>query len=264
MTLSQNRYLESSGEATVALNERLQLAKQVARAAGLRALAYFNHSHELTVKTKGKQDWVSEADTEVERYIREALNTSFPEDDVIGEEDGLEGKREDSLLWIIDPIDGTTCFLKGIPQWCIVIALADGPQTLLSVIYDPNADELFCAVLGQGAWCNDQPIQVASAEDITSGLISVGTSVKLGAAQSVQLIEWLVDNGGMYSRIGSCALALAYVAKGRLLGMYEPLIHPWDSWGGLLLVSEAGGRVSGPEQGAQMERAGPSLATAPA
>ncbi|MEX1215478.1 inositol monophosphatase [Saccharospirillum sp.] len=246
-----------------AVHARLQHVSTMIRDAGAIALDYFNNAGELKIRNKGQQDWVSEADTRVEHFISDSLHAQFPEDAVIGEEHGLKEADKDAYLWIIDPIDGTTCFLKGIPQWCLVIALAHRNETLMTVIYDPVADELYSAVLGGGAWCNGQPIRVATEQTVADGLISIGSSVKLGARQSARFIEWLVDAGGMYSRIGSCALGLAYVASGRLLGMYEPLVYPWDSWGGQLLVSEAGGRVLMTHQGADFDKPGPTMATAP-
>lgn len=245
------------------VEKRLQHASWLAKEAGSIALHYFTDNSNLIVERKGSQDWVSKADKKVEQFIRKSLNEAFPEDAVIGEEDGLSNSTGNNFLWIIDPIDGTTCFLKGIPQWCVVIALVKDNVTVATAIYDPVADELFTALKNHGAWCNQVRIQVDPTDSLTEGLVSVGTSVKLGAHKSARLIEKLISAGGMYSRIGSCAMGLAYVASGRLLGMYEPLIHPWDSWGGQLLVEEAGGTVISDKDGANFDRPGPTVATAP-
>ncbi|TGG95180.1 inositol monophosphatase [Natronospirillum operosum] len=256
-----------SNTAAAALVARLERGKTIVREAGQIALGYFNRGadreHELDIQTKGSQDWVSRADQEVEQFIRSQLRDSFPEDAVVGEEYGQDEVQDQQLLWVIDPIDGTTCFLKGIPQWCIVIALSQGSTVLLSIIYDPVARELYHAQAGSGAWLNNRAISVAPSQSLQDGLISVGSSVQLGAGNSARLIEQLVASGGMYSRIGSCALGLAYVASGRLLGMYEPLIHPWDSWAGELLVQEAGGRTLERSQGADLGRPGPTIAATP-
>ncbi|TGG95188.1 inositol monophosphatase [Natronospirillum operosum] len=246
-----------------ALQARLVQASNIARAAGELALNYFNKGATLDIQTKGAQDWVTQADLEVERFIRRQLQSHYPEDTILGEEYGLNSLEDDQLMWLVDPIDGTTFFLKGIPQWAVVIGLAIGSETLLAVVFEPVSGELFAAIRGQGATLNGHPIQVDPTADLSSGLVAVSSSVKLGGATSARMIERLVNDGVMYCRLGSCALCLAYVASGRLLGMYEPLVHPWDSWAGELLVQEAGGRTLERSQGADLGRPGPAIAAAP-
>lgn len=245
------------------LQARLVKACDIAREAGEMALEYFNKGADLNIQTKGTQDWVTQADLEVEQFIRKQLQSSYPEDTILGEEYGLNALEDGQLMWLVDPIDGTTFFLKGIPQWTVVLGLAIGSETLLAVIYEPVSGELFSAIKGQGAMLNDRPIQVDPTNDLRSGLVAVSSSVELGGATSARMIERMVNNGVMYCRLGSCALCLAYVASGRLLGMYEPLINPWDSWAGELLVHEAGGRTLGRSEGADLGRPGPSIATTP-
>lgn len=245
-------------------SERCQLARDLMREAGSLARSLFLAREPLQVQTKGAHDWVSEADLRVEALLRERLHRAFPDDRILGEERGRSGGSEGAPLWIIDPIDGTTCFLNGIPQWCITLALVQDGQVLLGIVHDPMADELCWAIRGAGAWCNDQRLAVAPAVQLDAGLVAVSMSLQEGARRPAALLEHLARRGGMFTRIGACGLALSWVAQGRLLGMYEPRIHAWDSWAGELLVTEAGGRCLPPGQGARIDRPGPALAATPA
>ncbi|WP_156831030.1 inositol monophosphatase family protein [Kaistia granuli] len=220
---------------------RLALAREVAREAGALALSYFERLATLAVEFKqGGQDVVSIADREVEVLIRARIAEKFPEDGVLGEEDGLvEGQS--GVLWVVDPIDGTSPFLNGLSHWCISIAVAVEGEAEIGVIYAPVSDEFFSAAKGMGAFLNDAPIAVAPARSIEDGLLGFGSNHRIPPADVGRFITVLLDAGGMFYRNGSGALMLAYVACGRLVGYYEQHINSWDCLAGLCLIREAGG-----------------------
>lgn len=245
------------------LNHRLDNAISIAREAGRMAMGYFNQNADLSIQAKGSQDWVTQADLSVEQFIRDRIQSLYPTESILGEEYGHSNWEDNGLMWLIDPIDGTTFFLKGIPQWTVVIGLAIGGETMLSVVYEPVSGELFTALKGQGSTLNERPLSVDPTDDLNSGLVAVSASAKLKGNTSARIIDQLVNQGSMYCRLGSCALCLAYVASGRLLAMYEPYIHPWDSWAGELIVTEAGGRILPREYAAGIGKPGPTIAATP-
>ncbi len=226
------------------LRRRCAVAKQVITEAGKVALAAFMDRDSLEIRTKGAQDWVTNVDMEVENLIRERLVASFPGEPILGEEKGASEGDDDGGVWVVDPIDGTTCFLLGLPQWCVVLCYVVGITPVVAAIYVPTVNEMFTAVAGQGALVNDKKMQVAAARSISDGMISVGAAQTSNPEISGRFIGDLVKDGGMYVRLGSCALSLASVAAGRLLAAYEPLVSPWDDLAGMLLVREAGGRTN--------------------
>ena len=235
-----------------ALAVRFRAAKDIAREAGQTALDYFRDPDALKVVSKGPQDFVSQADRAVETLIRDRLHELFPDDGFLGEEGGAEeggaeeggaeeGDRDASGLWVVDPIDGTSNFINRVPLWCVSIAYVRQGRIEVGVIYDPNADELFAARRGQGAFCGEARISCSAADSLTQGTVGIGYSTRTPVAPAVDGIRRLLDAGGMYQRNGSGALMLAYVGAGRLLGYLEAHINAWDCLAGILLVEEAGG-----------------------
>ena len=269
-----------NGHATPAVLARYHVACALARTAGRRALAFFRERDTLQIEHKGLQDVVSRADREVEQFIRAGIAEAFPDDAFLGEESAAEGAGKDVLrgdghatrvasaagasgpasvaaasgqaLWVVDPIDGTTCFLQGMPVWCISIGVViDGVPTI-GAVYDPNADELFHALQGGGAWLTSdgetaaplvRPMAAHPATTFRDGPLGLGYSHKVGPSTVVPFLNALLSDGGMFIRNGSGALMIAYVAAGRLIGYYEPFMYPWDCMAGLVLVREAGGEV---------------------
>ena len=223
------------------LQRRCTVAKQVTAEAGAAAHAAFMDRDRLQIQTKGAQDWVTNVDMEVENLIRERLAFAFPGEPVLGEEKGLSEGDDSSGVWVIDPIDGTTCFLLGLPHWCVVLCYVVGTAPVVAAIFVPTANEMFVAMAGHGAFLNDKKIRTTDALSVADGLISIGAAQTSDPARSGRFITDLVTDGGMYVRLGSCAAALAAVAAGRLLAAYEPLVSPWDDLAGMLLVREAGG-----------------------
>lgn len=221
--------------------DRLNAAKNIIRQAGAVALDYFSRYDTLDVQAKRTaQDLFSEADTHVERLIRTAIAEQFPCDGLVGEEYGKQ-EGTSTWQWVIDPIDGTSCFLYGLPTWCVVIALIEDGVPVLGLTYDACRDHLYWAALGEGAWRNDTPIRVHPRAVIADGLTAIGGSNAVYSAQLGGIIERLLAAGGSYMRNGSTALTLAHVAAGHYVGYFQPLLNSWDCVAGLLLVSEAGG-----------------------
>jgi myo-inositol-1(or 4)-monophosphatase len=220
---------------------RLRIACDIAQEAGKHALTYFADRSRLNITDKGLQDVVSQADLETELLIRERLAAAFPDDGFFGEESEPSGLESSSGIWVVDPIDGTSCFVVGIPSWCVSIAFIRDGKIEIGVIYDPNSDELFAASLGKGAFLNGKPMSVSPASDFTGGMTGFSFSHRAKPEEIVGVLDRLLRAGGMFYRNGSGALTMAYVACGRLNAFYEPHMNSWDSSAGILLIREAGG-----------------------
>lgn len=220
----------------------IETAVAICREAGELALDYFRKRESLAVDRKGPQDWVTEADRNVELLIRKRLSETWPDDGIVGEEHaaapGASGFR-----WVIDPIDGTANFVNGIPVWCVILAGVVDGETRIGVIHDPCHDETFIAVRGEGATLNGKPLSVAEGVPIGSGTVSVGYSNRIEARNVIPVIEDLLGQGAMFHRNASGGLTLAYVAAGRLLGYLEEHMNAWDCLAGQLLIHEAGGVI---------------------
>ncbi|MEQ8356009.1 MAG: inositol monophosphatase [Kiloniellaceae bacterium] len=225
-----------------ALQDRYAYVQELAREAGALAYDFYRRRAELAIESKGLQDVVSIADKKVEDLIRSQLEQRFPEDAFLGEESGESGRAaEGQSLWVVDPIDGTSCFLSGMPTWCVSIALVLDGEIEIGVIYDPNVDELYAARRGEGTFLNGQRQPTPPATSLQDGLFGTGFSHRSPPRDLMPFLEALLQEGGMFMRNGSGALMLAYVAVGRLVGYFEPHINSWDCLAGLLLVRESGG-----------------------
>ncbi|HHZ86232.1 MAG TPA: inositol monophosphatase [Candidatus Lambdaproteobacteria bacterium] len=210
------------------------------RDAGLYALQWFRKLDSLKTEKKGPQDLVSKADREVEKMIRERLQTLFPEDGFLGEESGTRNLDAEGI-WIVDPIDGTICFLNGLSSWCVSIAFVVKNQIEIGLIYAPCMDELFAAQLGTGATLNGKPMKPSKATSLADGIVGLGYSPKSSIVATQKAFDYLFKNGGVYHDVGSAALMLAYVAAGRYIGVYEFQINSWDCLAGIAMVRETGG-----------------------
>lgn len=225
---------------------RLQFALRLARDAGALGLKHFRALERLTIERKGHQDLVSNADREVETLIRDAIAREFPDDGIVGEEHGAH-KGSSGHVWVIDPIDGTANFVRGIPAWCVAIACTRSGEAHLGVIYEPSSGEMFSASRGGGAFVEGRRLAVAAAASLTEGSVGTGFSNRAEAANIVGVVEDIIGRGGVFFRNASGALMLAYVAAGRLLGYVEEHMNAWDCLAGLLMVEEAGGRIFKPD-----------------
>ena len=244
------------------LSKRNDFAVAICREAGDLALGYFGNRGDLVVDQKGAQDWVSEADRSVEDFIRKRIANAWPQDGIFGEEHkdkiGTSG-----FDWVIDPIDGTTNFVNGIPAWTVVLAGVAENRTQVGVILDPNTGETFAAHRGHGATLNGAPMAVAAGTALDSGTVSVGYSNRVEAAHVVPVIAGLVDRGALYHRNASGALSLAYVAAGRMLGYVEEHMNAWDCLAGQLMIEEAGGVIEDQDAGEMIRVGGRVVAGTP-
>jgi myo-inositol-1(or 4)-monophosphatase len=246
------------------LEARLAHAEAVAREAGAMALDYFKRRETLVIETKrDPQDVVSIADREVENLIRGRFNQAYPDDGVLGEEYGLEAGTS-GFTWVVDPIDGTSPFINGMPNWCISIALLHDGVPVVGVICAPCHDELYAAALGLGATLNGKTLRLDPTRTIRNSVTGIGANNYVTPAFVGKMVESLLAAGGNFIRNGSGALMLAYVAAGRLVGYYEPYMHAWDCLAGYCLVKEAGGWYqSFPTEGDGLTKGAPVLAAAP-
>lgn len=251
--------LASPMAASPGTHERYSLARAVARAAGRQALKMFRERDRLVVESKGLQDMVSAADRDTELLVRAEVQAAFAADGFLGEEGGAE-RADARYLWVIDPIDGTACFVNGMHAWCLSIGVLCEGRPVIGVVYDPNSDELFHSVLGGGAYCNEARLRVSPARALSEGVLGVGFSHRVPVSAFIPFLERTLAAGGMFIRNGSGALMLAYVAAGRLIGYYEPHINAWDCLAGIVLVQEAGGRVNDFLAGDGLSRGNPIVA----
>ena len=222
---------------------RLALAEAVARAGGATALSYFSRRDTLVVETKyDLQDVVSIADREVEQTIADRIREAFPDDGFLGEESGLQPGRS-AYNWVVDPIDGTSPFLNGMPNWCVSVAVLRDDVPVIGVIFAPTFEECYVAALGEGATLNGRRLQVDPARTLQNHVTGFGANSYVSPQQVGEIVAALLAAGGNFIRIGSGALMLAWVAAGRVVGYYEPYMHAWDCLAGYCLVKEAGGWV---------------------
>ncbi len=245
-----------------ALAARLEFARNLAEASGVKAMDYFRDPGALSIESKGHQDWVSDADREVEQFIRQAIAKRFADDSVFGEEFG-SAAGSSGFTWVIDPIDGTTNFVSGIPAWTVVLACVEDGRTITGVIHDPNAGETFSAARGGGVFLNGRPMHVATGVTLNGGSVGTGFSNRVPGEEITRFITALVADGGVYYRNASGALMLAYVAAGRLIGYYEPHMNAWDCIAGLLMIEEAGGCILPFEGKTMLAEGGKVLAASP-
>ena len=244
------------------IDRRYTEARRIAAEAGALALDYFRRFDGLDGEVKGHQDFVSEADKNVESFVRAQIAAAFPEDGIVGEEEAPKPGTS-GLVWVIDPIDGTTNFIHGIPGWTVVLAGVAGANTEFGVIHDPNHDEMYHARRGRGAFCNDRRLSVLRGRDLRRGSLGVGFSGRTSAGGIKRLVPAIIDAGGIFYRNASGALSLAYVAAGKLLGYVEEHMNAWDCLAGQLMVAEAGGVVEDQDASDMVARGGRVIVATP-
>jgi myo-inositol-1(or 4)-monophosphatase len=226
-------------------------ASKIAREAGARLREFFTQG--VATEYKGDADLVTVADRTSEKLIRERLGETFPEHGIFGEE-GTRDRMGGEFRWYVDPLDGTTNFAHGFPQFCVSLGLEqraagagqDQDGTLVAaVIFDPMRDELFTAEQGRGALLNGKPMRVSGAQALCEALVATGfPSRKRHASPNIHFYQEFTLRSHGVRRAGSAALDLAYVAAGRLDAFWEFNLNPWDTSAGILLVEEAGGKVT--------------------
>jgi myo-inositol-1(or 4)-monophosphatase len=224
------------------INVMVRAAEKAAR--GLRR--DFGEVEQLQVSKKGPADFVSNADLKADRVLREELGKARPEYGMVTEEHTEIAAADGRHRWIVDPLDGTSNFLHGIPHWAISIGLEREGEMVAGVVYDVVKDELYWAEKGAGAWLNDRRLRVSGRRRIEDALLATGMAFKgrdKGADFLDQLAAAMSETAGV-RRFGSAALDLAWVAAGRFDGFWERNLGPWDVAAGIVLVREAGGYVS--------------------
>lgn len=235
--------------------DRYDFCRALARDAGKLAHTAFGTS---ATKMKGRHDVVTEMDREVERFIRAAIAKRYPQDAVIGEEMGGGGGER---LWLIDPIDGTANYARGLPRYCVSIGYLERGVPTLGAIYDPSHDWLYSAARGEGAWRDGGRLSVSPVTEITAATIECGWSTRRPASAYVELLGRVLDAGGAIRRAGSGALGLADVAAGRVEAYAELHINAWDCAAGIVLVQEAGGFTNDFFAGDGLAAGNPLIAT---
>jgi myo-inositol-1(or 4)-monophosphatase len=238
-------------------------AQGIVREAGQQAAEQYRRRGELAVERKGTQDLVSEADRACEDAIVGALRASFPEDAFLGEERGLQ-KGHGDALWVIDPIDGTANFLRGIPIWCVSLGLMVKGEFVSGIIYNPVTEEFYAARRGKGAFLNGKRIGVSKATRLEDARLNVGFSYRRPVGPHIAGVRALLDAHCEYSRLGSGALGLAHTAEGRFEGYWEQHINIWDVAAGIVIVREAGGYVNDFLAGDGINKGNVILAATPA
>lgn len=228
--------------------DTLQQVTEIARTTGNTLRDYFAHG--VAQQTKATSvDIVTDADKAAEEIITRALLDAFPDTHLVGEEGGGSGASADraAFFWYVDPIDGTTNFANRIPHFCTSIALTDAQQNpLLGVVYQPITDDLYTARLGEGAFLNGEPIRVSQKTELIQCVVASGFAYDKHKNPDNNLAQWgamMMRTRGV-RRMGSAALDMAYIAAGRFDAYWERSLHLWDVLAGVLLVREAGGRVT--------------------
>jgi Archaeal fructose-1,6-bisphosphatase and related enzymes of inositol monophosphatase family len=220
----------------------LETAAEIAREAGALLSRYFDGR--IGFELKGDFDLVTEADRASERLVVERLTSHFPSHSIVAEE-GSGHENSSEYRWYVDPLDGTTNFAHGYPVFNVTLALERAGEMIAGVVYDPIRDEMFQAERGGGAWLNGQRIRVSGCKTLADTLSSTGfPSRKRSTNINIHFYYQLAMLTHGVRRGGSAAIDLAYVACGRLDAFWEFGLNPWDMAAGILLVSEAGGRVS--------------------
>ena len=237
-------------------------AEAVAREAGALTRRRFLDAS-FKVRFKGPQDYLTEVDGETEELISSRLHEAFPQDGFIGEETAARMAQGLGATWVVDPIDGTSNFARGVAHFCVSIACIAGGKVEVGVIYDPIRDELFSARRGAGARLNGVAIKASDATGLANSAIEVGWNVRAGAEKYLDLLRRVAFSGAAPCRTGSGALGVAYVAAGRRDGFVEHHIKAWDCLAAILLVHEAGGYVSDFLSGEGLTKGNPIIACAP-
>jgi myo-inositol-1(or 4)-monophosphatase len=244
----------------------LNIAVRAARRAGEVIIRGMNRLHRLDVRAKGQNDFVTEIDTQAELEIIDIIRKHYPEHAVLGEEGGQTGgKSESEFLWIIDPLDGTTNFVHGFPQFAVSIGVQRRGRMEHGVVYDPLRQELFTTSRGEGAQLDGKRIRVSNHVGLDRALIGTGFPYRANIQyldNYMAMMKVVMQATAGIRRPGAAALDLAYVAAGRLDAFWEFGLSPWDTAAGTLLITEAGGLV-GTLAGGEYKHQGHILAGSP-
>nr|VFK10886.1 MAG: myo-inositol-1(or 4)-monophosphatase [Candidatus Kentron sp. LPFa] len=230
------------------MHAMLNIAIRAARAAGNIIVRYSDRVDRLTIAKKSFNEFVTQVDKQAEQTIVDTLSKAYPDHGILGEEGGY--RKGNDYVWIIDPLDGTTNYIHGFPQFSISIALAHKGRLEQALVYDPLRDELFTATRGEGAKLNDRRIRVSKCDNIGDALLGTGFPYqRLEQIDTyLSIFKIFLTTSVDIRRAGSAALDLASVAAGRLDGFWEFGLRSWDMAAGALLIQEAGGMVNDPSE----------------
>jgi myo-inositol-1(or 4)-monophosphatase len=240
----------------------LNLMIKAARKAGRSLVKDFREVENLQVSSKGPGDFVTKADREAERIIKEELLGGRPTYGWLGEETGATAGQDPTRRWIVDPLDGTTNYLHGLPHWAVSIALEHKGEIVAGVVFDPAKDEMYVAEKGQGAWMNEARMRVSGRKSMADAVFATGIPYGTRGAlpATLQDMARLSPQCAGVRRWGAAALDLAYVAAGRFDGFWERGLHEWDMAAGMILVREAGGMTGAVRDGADIFATGGIIA----
>jgi myo-inositol-1(or 4)-monophosphatase len=224
-------------------NKELEIAHRAASSAGKTLSNIYGHVNH--VMKKGSIDLVTEADLEAEKIILETIRSNFPEDSILSEESGRQ-KHTSGRTWLVDPLDGTTNFTHGFPFFAVSIALEIEKEIVLGIVYNPKMDECYEAVRGEGSRLNKSPINVSKTSNLNESLLATGFPYDIHekSEEVINFFGKMVVRAQGIRRPGSAAIDLCYVAAGRFDGFWEQGLNPWDTAAGILIVEEAGGKVT--------------------
>jgi myo-inositol-1(or 4)-monophosphatase len=228
------------------MHPMLNIAVRAARIAGDVIVRKMEKIGDLPVRDKGLNDFVTEVDKKAEEIIIDTILKTYPRHSILAEESGIHGDSE--YQWIIDPLDGTTNYLHGFPQFAVSIALKQGDNLEQGLVYDPLRQEQFTATRGSGAYLNNRRIRVSRRKNLKGALLGTGFPYgenNEGLEDFIRVLRAVFPLTAGIRRAGAASLDLAYVACGRLDGFWEFGLHPWDIAAGSLIIQEAGGIVSG-------------------
>lgn len=231
----------------MALSPQINTMLRACEKAGRSLVRDFGEVEQLQVSRKGPGDFVSAADHRAEEIIYNELSKARPDYDFLMEERGeVKNGEESEYRWIVDPLDGTTNFLHGVPHWCISIALEHKGEIIAGTVYDPVKDEMFRAEKGGGAFMRNKRLRVSGRNNLDSALVVTGQPRRALEKRALFMSEYkhIQDHVPGLRRYGAAALDLCYVAAGRFEGFWERDLHPWDIAAGYIIIQEAGGRVT--------------------
>ncbi len=227
------------------MQAHLNTAVQVARKAGDVAAGYFNRAERLDVRSKGRNEFVTQVDQAAEQIIIDGIRERYPDHAFLAEEGGAQGEHD--YRWVIDPLDGTTNFVHGMPVFAVSIALEVRGQLEAAVIYDPTRQEIFTALRGDGAQLEGRRIRVSKQNTLAGALVGTGFPYRADEQtmdRYLRMLKPVLQQTAGIRRPGAAALDLAYLAAGRIDGFWEFGLKPWDMAAGVLMIREAGGIVS--------------------
>lgn len=249
------------------MNAMLNIAKKAAREAGRFISQSADRIDNSMIESKGQHDYVTEVDIRAEKHIIDIIKEAYPSHGFLAEESGASDANNKDFLWIIDPIDGTTNFIHGIPHYAVSIALQHKGKLEVAVVYDPIKNEEFTAVRGKGAQLNNRRIRVSQCKQMKDAVIGTGFPFRPDQEKIMDKYfnqaKLIAKEAAGIRRAGAASLDLAYVAAGRLDAYWEYGLQEWDMAAGILLVQEAGGLLSDPQGGLNFQKEGDIVCATP-